>query len=94
MKAACLQAPEVGSLVWDLLEQERIMELSHMAAALVRFYLAKEAVIEYLDRLVQRDLDRTGESGVYLAKEPSIEYLDRLVLRHLDETGIRERIQL
>ena len=38
------------------------MELSHMAGALVRFYLAKETVIEYLDKLVQRDLDRTGEN--------------------------------
>ena len=45
------------------------MELSHMAAALVRFYLAKEAVIEYLDRLVQRDLDRTGESKVLSGQE-------------------------
>ena len=85
MKSACLQAPEVGSLVWDLLEQERIMELSHMAAALVRFYLAKEAVIEYLDRLVQRDLDRTGESGV--AKGAVIEFVDRLVQRDLARTG-------
>ena len=56
--------------------------------------MMKESVVEYLKRLVQRDLDRTGESGVYLAKEPSIEYLDRLVLRHLDEMGIRERILL
>lgn len=53
--------PGVGSLVWDLLERERIMELGHMAGALVRFYMAKEVVIEYLDKLVQRDLDKTDD---------------------------------
>ena len=31
--------------------------------------MEKEAITEYLDRLVQSDLDDTGEPGVYLAKE-------------------------
>ncbi|KAK7497442.1 hypothetical protein BaRGS_00011284, partial [Batillaria attramentaria] len=53
--------PALGPVLWRLLEQERVMELSHMAAALVRFYLAKEAVIEYLDKLIQRDLDSTDD---------------------------------
>ena len=44
-------------------------------------YMAKEAIIEYLDRLVQSDLDNPGESGAI------IQYLDRLVQRDLDETG-------
>ena len=46
-----------------------------------------EATIEYLDRLLQRDLDDTGESGVCLTEEPIIEYLDRLAQRDLDRTG-------
>ena len=50
-------------------------------------YMAKEAIIEYLERLVQRDVDSTGESGVYMAKEAIIEYLDRLLQSDLDETG-------
>ncbi|KAL8576071.1 hypothetical protein ACOMHN_001421 [Nucella lapillus] len=53
--------PGVGTVTWDLLEQERTMELGHMAGALVRFYLAKETIIEYLDKLIQRDLDRTDD---------------------------------
>lgn len=48
-------------MLWELLEQERTIELSHMAGALVRFYLAKETVIEYLDKLMQRDVDNTGK---------------------------------
>ena len=36
------------------------MELNHLAAALVRFYLAQEAVIDFLDRLIVRDIKNTG----------------------------------
>ena len=32
-------------------------------------YTWPEAITEYLDRLVQRDLNEAGEPGVYLAKE-------------------------
>lgn len=46
-----------------------------------------EATIEYLDRLLQRDLDDTGESGIYLTREPIIEYLDKLMQRDLNRTG-------
>jgi hypothetical protein len=56
-----LQKPALGQLVWELLEKERVIELNHLAAALVRYYLAKEQVIDYLDTLLQRDLDHTGQ---------------------------------
>ncbi|XP_070204929.1 rasGAP-activating-like protein 1 [Littorina saxatilis] len=83
--------PELGSLLWDLLEQERMMELSHMAAALVRFYLAKDTVIEFLDRLVQRDVDRTDDPntifrGNTLGTKSVDQYMKILGVPYLQET--------
>ena len=47
----------------------------------------EDPAIEYLGRMLKRDLDDTGESGVCQAMEATIEYLNRLLQRDLDDTG-------
>ncbi|PVD32951.1 hypothetical protein C0Q70_08398 [Pomacea canaliculata] len=85
------KAPGLGMMLWELLEQERTIELSHMAGALVRFYLAKETVIEYLDKLMQRDVDNTEDPntlfrGNTLGTKSIDQFMKILGVPYLQET--------
>ena len=56
-----LQKRSLGDMLWDSLEQERSIELSAVATSLVRFYLSQDLIVEFLDALIVRDIERTGK---------------------------------
>lgn len=54
------QNKTLGQFLWDTLEQECTIELGALAMSMVRFYLSQEAIFEYLDAVILRDVENTG----------------------------------
>lgn len=55
------QSRDLGQLIWDLLEQDRTIELGAIAMSLVRFYLSQELIFEFLDAVILRDISKTED---------------------------------
>ncbi|XP_055861424.1 rasGAP-activating-like protein 1 isoform X3 [Biomphalaria glabrata] len=59
--AEAVKSQDLGHLIWDMIEQDRTIELGAIAMALVRFYLSQELIFEFLDAVIVRDIAKTED---------------------------------
>ncbi|XP_041377261.1 rasGAP-activating-like protein 1 [Gigantopelta aegis] len=90
IQAVAEQSRDLGLVIWHVLEEYRTLELSEVAASLIRFFLG-HAVVEYLHQVTVKDIQETADPntlfrGNSLATKSMDQFMKIVGMPYLHET--------